>query len=70
MSILTDCYDDAYKDGYSDGYAKALDDFAERLRMNTSEYEVMDGFGAIEEIVDAVDIDTIFEIAEELRGSE
>lgn len=48
--------------------AEAIDEFVERLRMNTSEYEVMDGFGAIEEIVDAVDIDTIFEIAEQLKA--
>lgn len=47
---------------------KAIDEFAERLRLNTSEYEIMDGFGVIEEIVDAVDVDKIWEIAEQMKG--
>lgn len=47
---------------------KAIDEFAERLRLNTSEYEIMDGFGVIEEIVDAVDVDKIWEIAEKMKG--
>lgn len=45
-------------------------EFAERLRLNTSEFEIMNGFGEIEDRVDAITISKIDEVALEMRGEE
>ena len=52
---------------YQFGYNKAIDDFAEILFFNTSEFEVMNGFGEIEDRVNAIEIKKVYEIAQQLK---
>lgn len=53
MKIIQEAYENT--DGYKDGYAKAIDEFAERLKYEYGSDEIHE---------------TIDEIAEEMRGAE